>query len=271
MGSYLDARHHQGRWLVRMEDLDRSRVIPGCAPRMLRTLERFALCWDGEVLWQSRRIDAYLDAARELSRRGLTFPCSCSRREHSPSGETGYPGTCRAAPAASGPTALRFRVPDEEVAFEDRIQGTCCFSLPRLGDFILVRKDGIPAYQLAVVVDDAEQGITDIVRGADLLESTAWQLALQNALALPVPRHAHLPLVVEPNEGKLSKSRRALPVDRGDATASLVAALRLLRHPPPPQLQHDTPVRVLEWALGHWDPDLLRGLRSVSLPCSPAL
>jgi len=180
VGSFVDARHHGGRWLVRMEDLDSTRIIPGCADDMLRTLEAFALHWDGAVEYQSKRTPHYLQALTSLDARGLTFECSCTRRERSSQG--GYPGTCRAGPRRPGPTCTRFRVADENVSFEDRIQGACTFSLGQLGDVVVRRRDGAFAYQLAVVVDDALQGVTEVVRGADLLDNTPWQLALQQAL-----------------------------------------------------------------------------------------
>ena len=185
VGSYADARRHGGRWLVRMEDLDRPRVIRGAADEILRTLQTFCLQWDGPVEYQSERTEHYRQALEALTALGVTFECSCSRRERD--GEGGYPGTCRAGPTRSGPTATRFRVEDTVVSVEDRLQGRCDFRLRERGDVIVRRRDGAFAYQLAVVVDDALQGVTDVVRGADLLDSTPWQIALQQALGLPAP------------------------------------------------------------------------------------
>ncbi|MGH8137304.1 MAG: tRNA glutamyl-Q(34) synthetase GluQRS [Steroidobacteraceae bacterium] len=267
VGSYLDARHHGGRWLLRIEDLDSTRVIPGCADRILRTLECFGLWWDGEVSWQSRRIGHYTAVADELTAKGLTFQCSCSRRDLSGNGDTGYPGTCRGGPTRRGPVATRFRMDESEiVSFEDRVQGGCRIELQALGDCIITRKDGVPSYQLAVVVDDAEQHVTDVVRGADLLDSTAWQLALQRALGRPAPRYAHLPLVVEPTRAKLAKSRRSVPVDAASAGAQLACALRLLNHPPPRELEHGSPGNLLEWAARTWHLDAFHGWRTVPAP-----
>lgn len=250
-----------------MEDLDRTRVIPGCADRILRTLERFGLCWDGEVTWQSDRLERYRAAADELRSRGLTFQCSCSRRDLSGNGDKGYPGTCRGGPTGRGPTATRFRIDEGQfVSFDDRVQGRCEVELRALGDFVITRKDGIPSYQLAVVVDDAEQHVTDVVRGADLLECTGWQIALQRALALPALHYAHLPLVVESTRAKLAKSRRSVPVDAVQATPQLAAALRLLNHSPPAELRHASPGSLLEWAERAWNLDLFHGRRTVVAP-----
>ena len=263
VGSYLDARHHAGRWLVRIEDLDTARVIPGCTAEMLRTLEVFGLHWDGEVELQSQHTDRYAAALDALRSRDLTFECSCSRRELSNTEDTGYPGTCRGGPTRLGPTATRLRVADCSVQFDDLLQGLCKFELRALGDPVVRRRDGAFAYQLAVVVDDAGQGITDVVRGADLLDSTAWQIALQRALGLATPRYGHLPLVIEPLRGKLAKSRRSLAVGT-QPTPQLIAALQLLQHPAPTELAQATPLELLAWATNSWQPQRLRGTRTVT-------
>jgi glutamyl-Q tRNA(Asp) synthetase len=264
LGSYLDARHAGGRWLVRMEDLDREREVPGCADEMLRTLEAHGLSWDGPVEYQSRRLAYYAETLGELRRRGLVFECSCTRRELS--GDGGYPGTCRNGPQRAGPTATRFRVDDSTLEFEDRAQGSCAFSLHERGDFVVRRRDGVFAYQLAVVVDDAGQGVTDVVRGADLLDNTPWQIALQQALGLPTPRYTHLPLVVEHQQGKLSKSRRSLGLEAGHAATQLYQALTLLKQIPPPRLKLESVPLILAWARAHWRVERLRGVKEVLLP-----
>ena len=261
MGSFLDARSRGGGWLLRMEDLDAPRVIPGCADQMLRTLESFALHWDGAVEYQSARTEHYARAQQALTALGLTFQCSCSRRERTPEG--GYPGTCRDGPRRRGPTATRFRVEDVVVSFQDRAQGDCRFQLRERGDVIIRRRDGVFAYQLAVVVDDALQGVTDVVRGADLLDSTPWQLALQGALGLPTPRYAHLPLVTEPGGAKLAKSRRSVALDPTQAGRQLYEALLLLGQDPPATLKLELPRTVLEWACAHWSLDRFHGVRQV--------
>jgi glutamyl-Q tRNA(Asp) synthetase len=244
-----------------MEDLDAPRVIPGCADQMLRTLEGFGLHWDGAVEYQSARIEHYARALQALNALGLTFLCSCSRGERTLEG--GYPGTCRDGPRRRGPTATRFRVEDVIVSFQDRAQGPCRFQLRERGDFIIRRRDGAFAYQLAVVVDDALQGVTDVVRGADLLDSTPWQLALQGALQLPTPRYAHVPLITEPTGAKLAKSRRSVALDPTQAARQLHEALVLLNQDPPVTLKLESARRVLEWACAHWDLDRFHGVRQV--------
>jgi len=248
-----------------MEDLDRERELPGCADAILHTLERLGLEWDGTVEYQSTRTAHYHEALTSLSARGLTYECSCSRRERLADG--GYPGTCRGGPRRRGPTAIRFRVDDEElVAFDDRVQGGTRFALAERGDVIVKRRDGAFAYQLAVVVDDALQGVTDVVRGADLLDSTPWQLSLQRALALPTPRYAHLPLIVEPGGRKLAKSRRSVALDARTPTAELCTALTLLRQDYPAELKLGSPREVLDWARKSWDPGRFAGVREVCAP-----
>ena len=266
VGSFIDARSRGGRWLVRIEDLDRARVVPGSAEEMLRTLEVFGLGWDGEIVYQSRRTDLYAEALESLRAGGHTFECSCSRRELAAE-DSGYPGTCREGPRRPGDTALRFRVDEREtVAFDDRFQGPITLAMSKLGDVVVRRRDGIFAYQLAVVVDDARQGITDVVRGADLLESTGWQLALQRALRLPVPRYAHLPLLLERTGGKLSKSRRSAALDPRQAGTELLGVLRLLGLSPPADLTGASPAILLEWAVSRWRERSPPPLRELVLP-----
>ncbi len=253
-----------------MEDLDAPRCEPGAAAEILRTLEAFGLCWDGAVEYQSRRAELYRCALETLGSRGLLYACSCSRRDLAGEDETGYPGTCRNGPTrrgpgpGPGPTAIRFRIDDGvSVRFEDRIQGACEFALRELGDVVVRRRDGIHAYQLAVVVDDAEQAVTSVVRGADLLPSTAWQIALARALELPVPRYAHLPVVVEPDGAKLAKARRSVPVDPLAAGSWLIKALELLGQDPPTDLAREPPSSLLRWAIAHWSLRRLSRIRSV--------
>lgn len=266
LGSFLDARSRGGRWLVRMEDLDHARVRHGCAEQMLRTLAAFGLTWDGAVEYQSQRLAHYAHALEELGAQHLTFECSCSRRERANSG--GYPGTCRAGPARPGATATRFRVPDIRLSFVDRAQGPCSYDLCQRGDVIVRRRDGAYAYQLAVVVDDALQGITDVVRGSDLLDSTPWQIALQRALQLPTPAYLHLPLVTEPDGKKLSKSRRSVGLDGARPGARLHEALALLGQQPPPELAGEAPRTVLEWACRHWRTEHFQNVRNARLRAS---
>ncbi len=222
--------------------------------------------WDGEVVYQSRRIPLYSAALEQLRAGGHTFQCSCTRRELGGTEETGYPGTCRNGPTRSHvPTSTRFRLADGFVVlFDDSVQGTCRFSQPELGDFVIQRKDGIFAYQLAVIVDDHAQHVTNVVRGADLLPSTGWQIALHRALALSPPRYSHLPLVVEGNAEKLGKSRHSVPVGPDRAATYLTAVLRLLNHAPPAELENDKPAQLLAWAIRNWDIQALRNLSHVT-------
>ena len=283
VGSYLDARAAGARWLVRIEDLDTARVIPGCADEMLRTLEAYGFEWDGEVIHQSTRTAAYREALTTLSAAHRTFHCSCSRKDLA--GDVGddaaaYPGTCRAGPTKAGPTAVRFRVSDQPVSFDDLFLGSQTFDLRALGDFVVERRDRLASYQLAVVVDDAWQGVTRVVRGADLLASTPWQIDLQAALGLARPIYGHLPLLVEPGGKKLSKSDRAIPIPapappgslrsnhRSDLLAvshALTSTLTHLSHSPPPGLADSSIKDVWKWAFAHWKPQVLAGRARVEL------
>jgi len=260
--SFLDARHGGGRWLLRIEDLDAPRVVPGAAEAIVRTLEHLGFTWEGPVIHQSQRLALYQQALDDLGRRGLLYACSCSRRDRGGTDDTGgYAGTCRQGPTRSGPVATRFRadlnpVPD----FADRLLGRCGPERAAAGDPILRRRDGLYAYQLAVVVDDAEQQVTDIVRGADLLPSTYWQRSLQMALRLPQQRYAHLPLVCEADGSKLSKSAHAVNGAIAGASALLWRVLSLLRQAPPPELRQAPPLELWSWAIRHWRLESLQGL-----------
>ncbi|MEJ0087800.1 MAG: tRNA glutamyl-Q(34) synthetase GluQRS [Pseudomonadota bacterium] len=265
-GSYLDARARGARWLVRIEDLDTPRVVPGCADEMLRTLDAYGFEWDGAVLYQSTRREAYRAALAQLAAAGRIFACSCSRKElagGNPAGgdgqPQGYPGTCRHGPSRPGPAAQRFRVSDRTLQFDDLFLGAQEFELAACGDVVLERRDGLPSYQLAVVVDDAFQEITRVVRGADLLTSTPWQIDLQDALSLPRPSYGHLPLVLEPDGAKLSKSGRAAPLDPSAVTRALTSTLTLLSQTPPPDLSGSSIKDVWNWAVAHWNPQALAG------------
>ena len=255
VASFLDARAADGEWRLRIEDVDTPRTVPGAADDILRTLESLGLHWDGEVAWQSRRRDRYEEALSALRARGLVYRCRCSRREIADSALRGiegvvYPGTCRALALASDVAgADRFRVPGEPVAFEDRLRGRLVQDLARdIGDFVVKRRDGLHAYQLAVVVDDADAGITDVVRGADLLWSTPRQVVLQRALGYPTPRYLHVPVVTNAQGEKLSKQTLAPPIRAGDIGA-LREALRFLRQPP---AAGDDPREILDAAAKSW-------------------
>ena len=251
--SYLDARAHGGRWLVRMEDLDRPREVAGSADRILRTLQAFGLEWDGELVRQSDRTLLYVAAMESLRARNLTFECTCSRSQLED--EIRYPGTCRARPAATGaPTGIRIRVDRGTVVFSDRIQGTFRQDVAdAVGDVILKRRDQVFAYLLAVVVDDAEQGVTHIVRGADLLDNTPRQIYLQERLTLPRPAYAHVPVLTEPDDSKLAKSRRSVSLDPATALPQLLSVFSMLGLKVPPALARGSLAEAWDWAIGNWD------------------
>lgn len=227
LGSWLHARARGGEWWVRIEDVDRTREVSGAADLQLEALRRFGLHWDGEVVRQSDRDARYQGALDDLLDRGLAFECHCSRSDLEPEG--GIHRACIATAPRAQP-AVRLRVPDgTSVAFDDAVHGHLAQALDReIGDFVLKRADGCWAYQLAVVIDDAAQGITDVVRGADLLDSTPRQVFLQRMLGLPTPRHTHLPVVLDRQGRKLSKSLAALPLDAGDPLPALTAAWTML-------------------------------------------
>jgi glutamyl-Q tRNA(Asp) synthetase len=235
VGSYLDAKANKGAWLLRMEDLDQPRNVPGAADAILQALEALGMHWDEDVLYQSKRDDAYAAALAKLKKRKLVYPCACSRREISDSAVSGidgpvYTGTCRKGLLAGRATrAERVLTEGALIEFKDAIQGKVAHNLERqIGDFVLKRADGPYAYQLAVVVDDAMQGITDVVRGADLLDSTLRQIYLQQLLGFATPRYAHLPVAVNVVGEKLSKQTLAAPIDTGNPVAMLNAALVFL-------------------------------------------
>ena len=264
--SYLDARHHGSRWLLRLEDLDTARIVPGAADSILRTLESLGFDWDGAVAYQSQRLDLYRESLARLTASGLAYSCSCTRRDIGATDDAGgYAGTCRQGPTRPGPVAVRFRADLAPVGpFIDRLQGPVDIDASALGDPIIRRRDGLYAYQLAVVVDDADQGITDVVRGSDLLPSTCWQRSLQRALGLPEPRYAHLPLVCEPDGSKLSKSARGVEPIPGQASAQLWRVLSLLRQQPPAELAGAPVAELRDWAIGHWRLAALRSVASLS-------
>ena len=273
VGSYLDARAQGGEWLLRMEDVDTPRNVPGAAEQILATLEAFGFEWDGPVLWQSQRLAAYAEALAQLQAAGLAYGCACSRKEIADSASQAtsqattratiqaaidggliYPGTCRdGLPAGRSARAWRLRVNDEEIAFTDRVQGRVAQHLARdVGDFVLHRADGLFAYQLAVTVDDDFQGISDIVRGADLLASTPRQIWLQRCLGYTTPRYAHLPVATNAAGEKLSKQTRAPALRPDQAGPGLAAALGFLGQAVPAGLSAAGVREIWRWAIAHW-------------------
>jgi glutamyl-Q tRNA(Asp) synthetase len=257
VGSFCLARRAGGEWLVRIEDLDTPRVVPGAADEILRTLECLGLTWDGEVCFQSRRIDHYEAALAVLREKGLLYACGCSRREILASaphaGDEGpvYPGTCRSGLAGRRPRSLRLRVPNRPVCFIDGVFGSreqCLQSA--VGDFVLRRADGLFAYQLAVVVDDAESGVNQVVRGEDLLSSTPRQIFLHGCLGNPVPDYIHLPLALTPEGEKISKRQGAVAAAKGAGGGALLwKVLRFLGQPVPVEMVEASAAEVLAWGV----------------------
>ncbi len=263
--SYLDVRHRKGRWLLRMEDLDPAREPPGAADQILRALEAHGLHWDGPVLYQSSRLDAYAEALAELRRQGRLFACRCSRQQIQADGGV-YDGRCRTLGLPDKGNAIRLRVDDVQVDFIDAIQGPQSQHLKQAcGDVILRRKDGLYAYQLAVVVDDAWQGVTDILRGSDLLDSTARQIFLQQRLGLPTPRYAHVPVAVNELGQKLSKQHFAQALALEHCSGALLQALRFLGQAPEPALTRASVDEILAWAVQHWDIQAVPKLANIRL------
>lgn len=270
LASCLDARAHGGEWLVRIEDIDPPREVAGAADDILRTLEAFGFAWDGEIRYQHRRTEAYRAALDQLERQGAVYGCACTRKEIADSRIAGiegpvYPGTCREGPVGGRPTrAWRVRA-NGVIRFDDRWQGVIERDLETAyGDFVVRRADGLFAYQLAVVVDDAEQGITHVVRGADLLESTPRQIHLQHLLHFATPSFAHLPVAVNERGEKLSKQTHAAPVERRDPCPPLVQALAFLGQAPPSGLR-DAGLRELwDWAVSNWREDRVPRARQIA-------
>lgn len=263
VASYADARSNGGKWLVRMEDLDLPREMPGATSHILHTLEAFGFEWDGEVAYQSRRYALYEETLCRLQTAGLVYPCHCSRKDWQAGARRGadgfvYNGRCRhpgqrPAPQGKQP-AWRIRVPDRVIGFSDGIVGGYAQNLAGdIGDFVLLRADGYWAYQLAVVADDAEQGITHIVRGQDLLVSTPRQIYLQQCLDVPTPQYAHLPLLTNAQGQKWSKQTLAPALDLNRREQLLRQVFRYLNLPEAPET--DRPAELLDWAVAHWDMD----------------
>jgi len=253
LASWLDARHCGGTWLVRMEDLDPPREEPGAARRILDSLQRHGLSWDGDVMWQGARGAAYAEALETLAAGGHLFRCDCTRQMLGPGGACA--GHCRDRQAEiASPWAMRVAVPaDCRIEFRDRLQGLQVSALGReLPDFVVRRKDGLDAYQLAVVVDDTKQGITDVVRGSDLLDSTPRQIFLQQLLGLGAPRYCHLPVITNSQGQKLSKQNRAPALDDGRPADNLRRALHFLQQEAPPAQLRDVG-DLLAFAARHWD------------------
>lgn len=254
VASYLDARANGGCWLIRMEDLDPAREPPGIATRILDQLDDFGMQSDKPVLYQSSRLDAYAEGLKRLDEKNLCYPCDCSRQMIRAMGLV-YNGQCRHRDKPiTGDYAIRVRTGSDEIVFDDLVQGRYSQNMAQdCGDFVILRKDGLFAYQLAVVMDDAYQQITRVVRGIDLLDSTPRQIHLQQLMEYPTPQYAHIPIVVNRLGQKLSKQHYADPVSSSEKNRQLYSVLRILGLNPPPGLAGISVEGQLEWGIAHWD------------------
>ena len=266
VASFLDAKSRQGQWLVRIEDVDLLRTIPGSSEQILASLEAHGLHWDGRIEYQSAHDCDYEEALQQLKDSQRIFYCNCTRaslRKY----EQGYPGTCRsikdtqytsATKNTPASHAIRFAVGSGLISFNDQLQGIQVFDLEELSDVIIRRRDSLFAYQLAVVVDDARQGVTSITRGVDILHSTPWQIALQKALNLPTPQYMHLPVLVQAQTGaKLSKQTGATGINDQLAINNLATVLVLLRQPLPSYALDLSCEELLQYSIKHWDPSVI--------------
>jgi glutamyl-Q tRNA(Asp) synthetase len=263
VASFLNSRSRGGQWLIRVEDIDPPREVAGSADNILRALQRFGMRSDRPVLFQGERREAHRALVDELLASGLAFPCACSRKDLPPSGI--YPGTCRnGIPAGKTARAIRLRVDDNPVQFEDLVQGPVAENLEETtGDFVIWRADNLPAYQLAVVADDAFQGVSEVVRGHDLLGSTARQVHVARCLGFPVPVYAHHPVAVTADQKKLSKRLQSDPINSSPRAETLASVLRFLGQECPAGMALD---ETWEWALQHWDIGLVPRTDARPLP-----
>jgi glutamyl-Q tRNA(Asp) synthetase len=261
LAGFLDARSCRGLWLLRIDDLDTPRTIKGSADSILKTLEAFALHWDGGAVYQSQYLDVYHDALDELAKNRRLYACDCSRK----SLDDGRSCACRGRPILpGGPYSLRIKTDDRVIAFQDALQGLISHGFAgQQDDFILKRKDGIMAYQFAVVIDDEQQQVNHVVRGFDLLDSTPRQIYIRQMLGLATPDYMHVPVIVDEHGYKLSKQTRAAAVDLKNPQATIFRLLTLLRQNPPDALQHAPPTELLDWAIEHWNPALLKDFQAI--------
>ncbi len=268
VASFAQARVNAGRWLLRIEDIDPPREVSGADQLIIDALEAFGLEWDGPVIYQSRANERHADVVKSLIADRLAYKCTCSRRDLADvrRGALGaiYPGTCRAA-EKDGECAIRIRTTNGETCVEDQLQGRICQRLEsESGDFIIRRRDGLIAYHLAVVLDDADEGVTEVVRGIDLLDSTPRHVFLQQSLGLATPSYAHIPVALNTDGQKLSKLTGAAAVDLSRPALTLVQALAALSQDPPSDLSDGTLADVWEWTLGHWNLQAMLGERTIA-------
>ncbi len=260
LGSWIDARHHEGEWLVRIEDIDPPREIEGAADHILNTLEKYGLYWDRSVFYQSSQLINYQQIVDAFQKEDIVYPCTCTRKKIRLTGGI-YNNHCRELNHCNNELhSIRLKINEPIVHFEDCFQGSCKTNQQNAReDFILKRKDGLFAYMLAVVVDDIQQGITHVIRGADLLETTTQQLYLFKLLAAKPPVYGHLPLAVDHQGQKLSKQNHASAISEDDISKILWQALKFLKQNPEPLLKKESKEILLQWAIEYWDPSLFHG------------
>jgi len=268
VASYLQAKARAGQWLLRIEDIDPPREQSGATEAIQSALERYGFEWHGDIIYQSRSHETHEAALQSLLDRSLAYPCGCSRRDlaDAPRGPLGtiYPGTCRDGCDAAE-TAIRLRTSDTPISFLDGLQGLQSQNLEReSGDFVVRRRDGLIAYHLAVVVDDAVEGITEVVRGIDLMDSTPRQIWLQQLLGYRIPDYIHIPVITHPNGDKLSKLTGAAGIPANNTARVLVAALIALQQEPPGDLRRAEQSEVWQWAIENWRPEAMQGQTAVS-------
>lgn len=273
LASFLEAKCNSGEWLVRIDDIDSNRTVDGAADHILRSLDALGLHWDGTVLYQSRALERYREALSDLKNRGLLYTCSCSRKdlnqETIPANTIGvYPGYCRDKHLSfkEGASSLRLRLVSPCISFEDTLQGYVEQNLEEdLGDFILYRRDGMFAYHLATVLDDAFQEVTQIVRGHDLLHSTPRQIYLQTLFGAPQPTYTHVPILTDQGGLKFSKSYQSKPVEAVTPSSVLMYLLELLNQSPPKDLSELDPEGILAWGIQNWDPNRLLNIKTIPI------
>lgn len=258
--SYTHVKHQRGQWRLRIDDLDTPRVVAGCADAILHTLEAHGFEWDGAVVYQGQRSETYQHAAATLTECGHTYPCICSRKDIAAVAQAGlegpiYPGTCRNGIAPqTEPCATRLRVENTLIETNDLVQGHLSQNLATdIGDFVIMRADAIAAYHLATVVDDIEMGITQVIRGADLMNSTCRQIYIQTLLGAAIPEYGHFPVAVNAQQLKISKQTKAEPLDLNTASDNLIAALAFLGQSPPEELLGHDPAEILAWGIENWN------------------
>lgn len=272
VASYLDARVNNGVWLLRMDDLDQPRVVANAADDILKTLDQFGFEWDGDVIYQSTRTSAYIAAFEALSKQNLVYPCACTRKEIADSAIQGidgfvYPGSCRNGVTLNKDHyAWRIKTENQTISFCDLIQGHLSHNIKSdIGDFVLKRADGYFTYQLTTIVDDRFQGVTHIVRGADLLDSTSRQIFLQNQLEFPQPIYAHIPVATNANGEKLSKQTLATSLNPQEKSKLLWQSLDFLGQRPPELLNRESVSQIWQWAKSNWKLDHVDSKRSIDI------